>query len=210
MLQPLDLAGPGTAPRRLIRLTARGGGHIISVCGSADGRFVAFSDEQRCRLVELTGTSQSAPASVKRHRLPAGLPPAQFLCLTASPSTWASRIKQPKLLLAATDGSLTIYDITSGQTQHVFPALGISLAGKRKRPLPAAPRRAFEQLASPVSTVVVSTDGRRAAVAAASQVQPKGNCFNIMEHCFSPLVHGYPCVHCRIADPAVRSGALSV
>ena len=162
-----------TAPRRLIRLTANGGGHIISVCGSADGRFVAFSDVQRCRLLELTGTPHSSPTSVKRHRLPADLPPAQFLCLTATPNTWGARSKQPKLLLVATDGSLTVYDIISGQTQHVFPAIGISPAGKKGRRQPAVvPRRAFEQLACPVSTVIVSNDGRRAAIAAGSQVLP--------------------------------------
>ncbi len=160
-----------TAPRRLIRLTANGGGHIISVCGSADGRFVAFSDVQRCRLMELTGTPFSSPTAVKRHRLPADLPPAQFLCLTATPNTWGARSKQPKLLLAATDGSLTVYDITTGRTQHVFPAIGVSPAGKpRRQQSPAAPRRASEQLARPVSTIIVSNDGRRAAVAAASQV----------------------------------------
>jgi len=165
------LAEPVTAPRRLIRLTANGGGHIISVCGSADGRFVAFSDVQRCRLMELTGTPFSSPTAVKRHRLPADLPPAQFLCLTATPNTWGARSKQPKLLLAATDGSLTVYDITTGRTQHVFPAIGVSPAGKpRRQQSPAAPRRASEQLARPVSTIIVSNDGRRAAVAAASQV----------------------------------------
>ena len=141
--------------------------------GSADGLFVAFSDAQRCRLLELTGAPQGTVTSVKRHSLPAELPAAHMLCFTASPSTWTARIRRPKLLLVAVDGSLTMYDISSGQTQHVFPALRVAPPpGRRKRLEPPASRRASEQLAFPVSAITVSADGRRAAIAAASQVHP--------------------------------------
>jgi hypothetical protein len=159
------------------------------VCGSADGLFVAFSDAQRCRLLELTGAPQGTVTSVKRHSLPADLPAAHMLCFTASPSTWTARSRRPKLLLVAADGSLTMYDISSGQTQHVFPALSIAPpVGKRKRHDPPASRRASEQLASPVSALNVSADGRRAAVAAASQVQPPAFARTKLE-----FTSGHPC-----------------
>ena len=153
-------------------MTAKGGGHIISLCGSSDGLFVAFSDAHRCRLLELTGAPQGTVTSVKRHSLPAELPAAHMLCFTASPSTWTARARRPKLLLVAADGAVTMYDISSGQTQHAFPAFCATPAlGKRNRPQTPASRRASEQLACPVSAMSVSGDGRRAAIAAASQVQ---------------------------------------
>ena len=167
-------AAPGQrkAPQQLIRLTAKGGGHIVSVCGSADGRFVAFSDAQRSRLLELNGAPQGTVTSVKRHSLPAELATAHMMCFTASPSTWTGRARRPKLLLVAADGSLTMYDISSRQTQHVFPTIGaVQTGSKRTRPEPPVSRRASEQMAPPLSAITVSADGRRAAIAAVSQVQ---------------------------------------